>query len=112
MKDRSTGQTGDRVLDEIVRRLVKAYAPERIYLFGSRARDDAGAESDYGLLVVVDDGAAPERRSSRLAYEVLWGTEASADVIVWTSSRFERRKHVVCSLPATVLREGRLIHAA
>ncbi len=112
MKEGSTGTMGDSALDEIVRRLVKAYAPERIYLFGSRARGNAGADSDYDLLVVVSDGAAPERRSSRLAYEVLWGTEASADVIVWTTSRFEQRKHVVCSLPATVLREGRLIHAA
>jgi predicted nucleotidyltransferase len=33
----------DPVLDEIVRRLIEAYQPERIYLFGSRARGDVGA---------------------------------------------------------------------
>lgn len=77
----------DPALAKIVRRLVQAYQPERIYLFGSMARGDAGPDSDYDLLVVV------------------------ADVVVWTHSRFERRKHIVCSLPATVLREGRLLHA-
>lgn len=32
----------DSSLEEIVRRLVKAYEPERLYLFGSHARGDAG----------------------------------------------------------------------
>lgn len=99
-------------LAEIVRRLVEAYQPERIYLFGSMARGDAGPDSDYDLLVVVPDDASPERRRSRLAYETLWGTGTAADVIVWEKSRFERRSRVVASLPATVLREGKLLYAA
>jgi predicted nucleotidyltransferase len=102
----------DERLAEIVRRLVSAYHPERIYLFGSAARGEAGPESDYDLLVVVPDGAPPERRRGALAYQVLWGAGAAADVIVWERSRFERRARVTCSLPATVLREGALIHAA
>jgi len=103
---------GDPRLAEIVRRLVEAYQPERIYLFGSQARGEAGPDSDYDLLVVVPDDAAPTRCSSDLAYHALRGTGIAADVLVWTRSRFERRQHVVTSLPATVLREGRLIHAA
>ena len=50
----------DPTLSEIVRRLVDAYCPERIYLFGSRARGDAGAGSDYDLLLVVPDDAPAE----------------------------------------------------
>ena len=103
---------GDPILAEIVRRLVEAYRPERIYLFGSMARGDAGPDSDYDLLVVMPDDAPPERKQSRLAYEVLWGTGRGADVIVWTKTRFERRAGVVCSLPATVLREGKRLYAA
>lgn len=49
-------------LAEIVRRLVAAYQPERIYLFGSVARGDNGPDSDYDLLVIVPDEASPERR--------------------------------------------------
>jgi len=100
----------DRQLAEIVRRLVDAYRPERIYLFGSIARGDPGPDSDYDLLVVVPDDAKPEQRDSDLAYRVLRGTGIAADVIVWTRSGFEGRRHVVTSLPAIVLREGDLIH--
>lgn len=87
-----------------------AYRPERIYLFGSTARGEAGPHSDYDLLVLVPDDAPAERQDSDLAYRALRGTGIGADVVVWPRSRFERRKHVVCSLPATVLREGRLLH--
>jgi len=102
----------DPVLAEIVRRLVEAYHPDRIYLFGSRARGEVGPDSDYDLMVVVPDDAPAERHESRLAYGVLWGTGTAADVLVWTRTQFESRVHVVASLPAGIMREGRLVHAA
>jgi predicted nucleotidyltransferase len=98
------------VLAEVKRRLAEAYKPDRIYLFGSTARGDAGPNSDYDLLVVVPDDAPPERRRSRLAYEVLRGTGTAADVLVCTRSYFEARRTLKASLPGTVLREGRVIH--
>jgi predicted nucleotidyltransferase len=99
-------------LDEIVRRLVAAYQPERMYLFGSHARGDAGPDSDFDLLVIVPDDAELNRRRSRLAYEVLRGTGIAADVIVWIRDYFERRRVVPASLSATIDREGRLLHVA
>jgi len=104
--------TLDPVLAEVVRRLVAAYEPERVYLFGSAARGEAGPDSDYDLLLVVADDAKPERLRARRAYEVLWGLGTAVDVLVWRRSAFDRRATVRTSLPATVLREGRLVHAA
>ncbi|MGQ9688336.1 MAG: nucleotidyltransferase domain-containing protein [Desulfobaccales bacterium] len=60
--------TDDQVLAEMVRRLREAFQPERIYLFGSKARGESGPDSDYDLLIVVPDEASPERKRSRLAY--------------------------------------------
>lgn len=100
----------DAALNEIVRRLVEAYEPLQVYLFGSKARGEAGPDSDYDLLVVVPDDAPAERRRSRLAYEVLRGTGIAVDVLVYTRSYFEPRRSLKASLPGTVLREGRLLH--
>jgi predicted nucleotidyltransferase len=102
----------DPKLRLVVERLVGAYQPDRIYLFGSIARGDQGADSDYDLMVIVPDDAPPERRDSRLAYQALRGTGIAADVVVWTRDRFDRRTRVIASLPATVMREGQLVHAA
>ncbi len=102
----------DPVLREVVQRLVRAYLPERIYLFGSKARGQSGPDSDYDLMVLVPDDAPPDRRRSRLAYESLWGTGVAADVLVWTKGAFEKRLHLKASLPSTIADEGRLLYAA
>lgn len=107
-----TPTASDPILAELVRRLADAYSPECIYLFGSVARGDAGPDSDYDLLIVVPDDAPPQRRGSRLAYEVMRGTGAAADVLVCTRSYFDQRKMLRASLPGTVLREGRALHGA
>lgn len=101
-----------RALARIIDRLIETYEPERIYLFGSKARGDYGPDSDFDLLVVVPDNAPEDRQRSRLAYDQLWGTGTAADVLVWTRGRFESRTHLRASLPATILREGRLLYAA
>ncbi|MCZ7570448.1 MAG: nucleotidyltransferase domain-containing protein [Ardenticatenaceae bacterium] len=102
----------DAVLAELVRRLVDAYQPERIYLFGSKARGQAGPDSAYDLMVVVPDDAPPERRRSRLGYQALRGTGTAADVLVWPRQTFDERLHLRASLPATIVREGKLLYAA
>ena len=105
----------DPTLAEIVRRLVEAYHPERVYLFGSHARGEAGPDSDYDLMVVVPDNAPPDLRRSRRAYKALWGVKGSrtaADVLVLTQRGFDRQLHLRASLPSTILREGRLLHGA
>jgi predicted nucleotidyltransferase len=101
----------DEVLREILKRLVAAFQPEQVYLFGSKARSDAGPDSDYDLMIVVSDEAPPEKRRSRLAYQALRGTRAAADILVWTKADFDSRLHLPASLPATIIREGRLLYA-
>lgn len=101
-----------RSLQSIIERLVHAYRPQQIYLFGSRARSDSGPNSDFDLLVVVPDSASPEQTGSQLAYKVLRGTGTAADVLVWTGSAFQSRLSLAASLPATVVREGLLLYAA
>jgi predicted nucleotidyltransferase len=99
-------------LAELVWRLLEAFHPERIFLFGSKARGEAGPDSDYDLLVLVGDEATPERRRSRLAYQALRGTGTAADVLVWSQKEFEHRLHLAASLPAIVNREGILLYAS
>lgn len=112
----TTVETGllrqDRVLEEIVRRLVKILHPERIYLFGSKARGEAGPDSDYDLLVIVPHSELPGYRRDQVAYRALLGLGVAKDVFVWTRDEFESRRHLPASFPATVLREGKLLYAA
>jgi predicted nucleotidyltransferase len=102
----------DPILAEIVRRLVKAYQPKRIYLFGSLARGDAGPDSDYDILVLVENPTEPPYRLSQHGFRALRGIAAAVDVVVWDRATFDARLHLPASFPATVTREGRLLHVA
>jgi predicted nucleotidyltransferase len=102
----------DPVLGEIVRRLVAHYQPESVYLFGSTARGQASAGSDYDILVVVPDEAPPQRRCTRDVHALLWDIRASIDVLVWTHTEFAGDLPLRASFPSTVIREGRLLYAA
>ena len=102
----------DQVLAEIVRRLVEAFQPERVYLFGSRARGDDGPDSDYDLMVVVAEANEPGYRLAQRAHSLLWDTRTATDVLVWPKELFDGRLHVQASLPAIILREGQLLYAA
>jgi hypothetical protein len=102
----------DAVLPEVVRRLVEAYHPLRIYLFGSAARGDAGPDSDYDIMVLVPDDAPRDQQDCDLGYRALWGVGLAKDILVWTKSEFEKRLHLRASLPSTIMQEGKLLYAA
>jgi predicted nucleotidyltransferase len=100
------------LLAEIVRRLGRAIEPERIYLFGSMARGDAGPDSDYDILVLVERRTEPLYRLSLRGFRALRGIDAAVDVVVWDRATFDARLHLPASFPATVVREGRILRIA
>ena len=55
----------ERVLtvpDELLQPIVGYFSPRRVILFGSQARAASGPNSDYDLMIMVDD--APRRNAS------------------------------------------------
>jgi len=103
----------DPAIEDTVRRLIAAYRPECIYLFGSVARGDADPDSDYDLIcswsfptMRLPNGAGAGWHTRRCT------ARAAAEVLVCTRSYFEARRSLKASLPGTVLREGRLLHVA
>jgi predicted nucleotidyltransferase len=100
------------LLDDAVRQIVAALSPERVYLFGSRARGDATAESDYDLLVVMPGEVAHAHVLEQRALDALRGVPLPVEVVVIGHDRFERYRSVASSLPATVEREGYLLYVA
>jgi excisionase family DNA binding protein len=83
------GQFGGRTEDwlpAIVGRIVRLVDPVRIVLFGSRARRDARPDSDFDLLVVLDE--IDDRRAMRLRIRAaIDDLPIAKDVIVATAEQ-------------------------
>jgi uncharacterized protein len=105
--------TSEETIVEITRRIVEASQPVRVYLFGSAARGEAGPDSDLDFLVVVRDDAPEEVVRGQVLYHAIRGVSHAVDIVPWRQSDFEgRAAFVVTSLPATVVREGKLLYDA
>jgi predicted nucleotidyltransferase len=97
------------VLDGLVRRIAERFAPDKIILFGSRARGDAAAGSDIDLLVLFSEVADPNQRAAEL-YASLVDFPHPMDIVVSTSSRFERYRNVVNTVYWPASREGKTLY--
>lgn len=75
----------------VVDTLVREEEPDRIILFGSRARRDNQERSDYDICV-LKSGVADRRTLAKGIYRLLYGMDVPADVIVETPERFEQLK--------------------
>ena len=98
------------VIQEAVRRIVKHFEPEKVYLIGSAARGESREGSDLDFLVVVSDDAPRQTRMGGEIHIKLYGIGAPIDVIPFKRSTFEARSDWVMSLPAIALREGLLLY--
>jgi len=98
----------EHAVQEMVRRIVAGFGPERIILFGSQARGDAGPDSDIDLLVVMETHS---KRDAAVRIGVaLHAMGIPKDVIVITPDEFERRKDVVGTVAYPAHHEGRILY--
>jgi len=98
------------LLDEVTRRIVIEFRPEQIWLFGSQAWGEPGANSDVDLFVILPDSAERPIRRDQRAQRCLGRLPISADVLVRTRREVERVQDLPGSLTSEVLRNGRKVY--
>lgn len=95
----------DTQLEEIISRISEAIRPEKIILFGSRARGGARPDSDYDLLIVYDGPLS--KRDVKITVRRLFSLpDFSMDLFVISSDEFERQKKVVSTVGRIASVEG------
>lgn len=86
-------------------------APEKIILFGSRARGDYKEDSDFDLLVVVKESSLARPKRSREIRKALFSdAKHEKDILVYTVDEINKWKDVFNSFVYNVLSEGKTIY--
>lgn len=96
-------------VQEATNRLVDAFRPVQVVVFGSYARGDARPGSDMDLLVVLPE--VDNKREAAIAMRrVLSDLPVPHDVHVTTPEEIERRGWIVGTLLREALRDGQTVY--
>jgi predicted nucleotidyltransferase len=96
-------------IQRMVRRIVRQFAPERIILFGSHARGEAGADSDVDLLVVMP--LEGDRRHKRIEIGMsLADFGLPVDIVLCTPEEFASRGQIPGTIERPALLEGKVLY--
>lgn len=95
---------------QMVKRIVRQFQPDKIILFGSHARGQAGLDSDVDLLIVMPVSGSKREKAIEIAV-ALHDIPVAKDVIVVTPDDFNWRKEIVGTIERPAFQEGKLLYA-
>lgn len=99
------------IIDSVTTRLVKAYNPITVYLFGSYAWGKPDNQSDLDLLIVVDNSKLNPQARIHQGSDALWDFVIPKDILVYTKEEFVARENDPTSLCYKIKKEGKVLYA-
>ena len=100
----------EQIIAEMVERIVALAQPERVILFGSRARARTEADSDVDLLVVMDGEV--ERKETTIALRTaLADLPLAKDILVTTPHELATRGRLRSTVLYAAVHEGKVLYA-
>ena len=100
-------ESDSTILREFVERVRRVFPEARIWAFGSRARGDASAESDFDVCVVIRDVERDAKaRVQRMAWEVAFEHGLVITALCYDEAEFTQGPRAASPLVRTILKEG------
>lgn len=97
------------LLQEITRKIVDKFEPERVILFGSRASDSFHTDSDVDLLVIMETSGSPVQRAVEVK-RVCRPRLVPMDVLVKTPDEVTNRLQEGSFFLRQILEQGRVLY--
>jgi predicted nucleotidyltransferase len=91
-------------------RIVATWRPEQVWLFGSRARGEAQAHSDWDLFAVVPDDVPEEELGPLASWRLRKESRTRADILPCHASAFREDRETPNTMPYEIAREGILLY--
>jgi predicted nucleotidyltransferase len=104
-----TAAESEAALRQAVDRLATRFDPDKIILFGSRARGQGGPESDADLLIVMPVNASKRQQAVQMDL-ALEGIPIPIDLIVITPEEVEKYRDAAGTVIHEAVREGKVLY--
>ena len=96
-------------INEITRRIVQSFQPEKVILFGSYARGNPTENSDLDLLIIKDSNI-PRYKRGREIRKHLRGLKIPVDLVVYTKDEIHKWRLVKTAFITTVMESGVVLY--
>lgn len=97
------------LLQEITRKIVDRFDPERVILFGSRALGSSHSDSDVDLLVIMETSSSPVQRAVEVK-RVCRPRFVPMDVLVKTPEEVANRLQQGSFFLRQILEQGKVLY--
>lgn len=98
---------------EMVRVIVEVAKPNKVILFGSRAKGTARADSDYDFLVIKEEAffeTHSRREEAGKLRKALAKFRVSKDILMYSTEEIEQRRDWINSVVSCALQEGQVLY--
>ncbi len=99
----------ENIISQIKNRIIKNLHPQKIYLFGSYAKDKMNKDSDIDLLIIKATDL-PAHKRGRMVRKFLRNFLIPIDVIVYTPEEEKKWETASISFLSIVKRKGKLLY--
>jgi uncharacterized protein len=103
----------EEVLSDMVQAIGREVDPERIYMFGSRARGDARSDSDIDLLIVESQSFGPNHsrwQEIKRVRRALSPFRIPKDILLYSTDEVVKWQYSTNHIIARCLHEGKLLY--
>lgn len=95
----------------VLARIIERWHPLQLWLFGSRARGEAGPDSDWDLLAIVPDCPEPADFDDPMTvWRVKRQPNVPSDLVIYRATDFEADRTVPNTLAYSTCLDGVLVY--
>ena len=99
----------EEILNDITRKIIRKFDPEKVILFGSHAWGVPARDSDVDLLIVMDSDQRPAKRSAQISMECR-PRFVPMDIIVRTPDELKHRLEIKDPFIHRIMEKGKVLY--
>jgi len=97
-------------IDFVLNKLISFYDPEKIYLFGSQARNQANKDSDIDFLIINESNKPKRIQTLEFRKELRSHNNYPIDLLIYTPQEFEEECDIKGTIAYHAKKEGEILY--